>query len=113
MPTAADRDGHDDEAIQLVAIEDDRVLGTCRLLVRGPVGLLGRMAVEAEHRRRGIGAALLAAVNAAAAAEGVERIRLNAQLSARSVYERAGYEPEGWEFLDQGIEHVTMERRLA
>jgi len=71
------------------------------------------MAVAAEHRRRGIGAALLSAAHAAAAAEGVGRIRLNAQLSARSVYERAGYESEGWEFLDQGIEHVTMERRLA
>lgn len=113
MPVAADRDGHDDEAIQLVVIEGERVLGTCRLLVRGSVGLLGRMAVEGEHRRRGIGAALLAAADAAAAAEGVERIRLNAQLPARSVYERAGYEREGALFLDQGIEHVTMERRLA
>jgi len=94
-------------------LEDGRVLGTCRLLVRGPVGLLGRMAVEAEHRGRGIGAALLAAAEAAAATEGVERIRLNAQLHARSVYERAGYQPEGEKFLEETIEHVTMERRLA
>ncbi len=113
MPVAADRDGHDDEAIQLVVIEAERVLGTCRLLVRGPLGLLGRMAVAAEHRGRGIGARLLAAADAAAAEEGVERIRLNAQLHALTVYERAGYQLEGEEFLDEGIEHVTMERRLA
>ena len=113
MPVAADRDGHDDEAIQLVVIEDERVLGTCRMLVRGSIGLLGRMAVQAEHRGRGIGAALLAAAAAAGVEQGVKRIRLNAQLHALSVYERAGYQPEGEEFLEEGIGHVTMERHLA
>jgi predicted GNAT family N-acyltransferase len=109
----ADRDGHDDDAIQLVAIEGEHVLGTCRVLIRGDVGLLGRMAVEVERRGSGTGAALLAAADEAARAAGADRIRLNAQIHALSVYERAGYVQEGEEFLEQGIAHVTMERRLA
>jgi predicted GNAT family N-acyltransferase len=109
----ADRDGHDDEAIQIVAVTDERVLGTCRVLVRSGVGLLGRMAVEPQERGAGIGAALLAAADGAAREAGAERIRLNAQTHALSVYERAGYVREGEEFQEQGIPHVTMERRLA
>ena len=43
---AADRDGLDGEALQFAAVEDGRVLGTCRVLIREGVGRLGRMAVE-------------------------------------------------------------------
>lgn len=109
----ADRDGHDDEAIQLVALDGEHVLGTCRVLIRGEVGLLGRMAVEIERRGSGAGAALLAAADEVAREAGAERVRLNAQMHALSVYERAGYVQEGEQFLEQGIAHVTMERRLA
>ena len=29
------------------------------------------------------------------------------------MYDRAGYEPQGQEFMEEGIEHVAMEKRLA
>ena len=45
-------------------------------------------------------------------AAGAERIRLHAQLSARGVYDRAGYVALGEPFLEQGIEHVSMEKRV-
>src|SRR5688500_5162344 len=56
----ADRDGLDGQALQFVAVEDGRVLGTCRVLIRDGVARLGRMAVEPDARGRGIGAQLLA-----------------------------------------------------
>jgi ElaA protein len=56
---AADRDGRDPEATHVVAVDGGRVVGTCRLLLRGVRARLGRLAVEPELRRRGIGAALL------------------------------------------------------
>jgi predicted GNAT family N-acyltransferase len=40
------------------------------------------------------------------------RIALAAQVTAQSVYERAGYEPYGEAFLDAGIEHVMMAKDL-
>lgn len=113
MAPEADRDGHDDEAIQIVALEGEHVVGTCRVLIRAGVGLLGRMAVEADRRGSGTGAALLTAADDAARSAGADRIRLNAQIHALSVYERAGYVQEGDQFREQGIAHVTMERRLA
>ncbi|MEA2393256.1 MAG: hypothetical protein QOJ82_1147, partial [Solirubrobacteraceae bacterium] len=40
-------------------------------------------------------------------------IVLAAQVGARGLYERAGYEARGDVFLDAGIEHVTMAKALA
>ena len=109
----ADRDGRDPEALHLVAVEDGRVVGTCRLVFEDGVARLGRMAVEGTMRGRGIGAAILAAAEREARAAGAVRMRLDAQLTAQSLYERGGFAICGEEFLDEGIPHVTMEKPLA
>ena len=41
------------------------------------------------------------------------RQALAAQLSAKVLYERAGYDAYGDVFLDAGIEHVMMAKALA
>jgi predicted GNAT family N-acyltransferase len=110
---AAEQDGRDGEALQLIALDGVRVVGTCRVLLDGGIARLGRMAVEPGHRGRGLGAALLTAADSAMLAAGAQRIRLHAQTASRGLYDRAGYEPQGHEFLEEGIEHVAMEKRLA
>ena len=110
---AAERDGFDDEALHVVALRNGHVLGTCRVLVDDGVGRLGRMAVEPAARGHGIGAELLAEAERAAARAGATRIRLHAQKAAQSLYARAGYEQSGEPFVEEGIDHVTMERSLA
>ncbi|HEV2724033.1 MAG TPA: GNAT family N-acetyltransferase [Thermoleophilaceae bacterium] len=110
---AAEQDGRDDDAIHLVALQGGELIGTCRLLVEGGTARLGRNAVSREARGRGVGATLLEAADRAAVRAGADRIRLHAQLRARTLYERSGYAPQGDAFLEQGIEHVTMEKPLA
>ena len=110
---AADRDGLDDEAIQIVAVESGRVVGTCRVLVDGGVGRLGRMAVEAASRGRGLGAAILAAAEQSARDAGARLMRLHAQRYIEDLYAAAGYAPYGEPFVEEGIEHVAMEKPLA
>ena len=110
---AAERDGHDGEALHLVAVEDGRVVGTCRVIVRDGVARLGRMAVEPHQRGRGLGAELLSAAERAASGAGAHRVRLHAQFAARSLYARGGYSETGAPFVEEGIDHVTMERALA
>lgn len=109
----ADRDGRDPEAVHIVAIECSRVVGTCRLVFDDGLARLGRMAVEPDLRGRGIGRDLLDVAERCARRAGAVRMRLHAQTAARSLYERAGYEPRGDVFMEEGIEHVTMERPLA
>ena len=110
---AAEQDGRDPEALHLVALEGGRIIGTCRVLLDDGLARLGRMAVEPGHRGRGIGGALLAGADRAMRHAGAQRIRLHAQTSSRGVYDRASYEPLGEKFIEEGIEHVAMEKRLA
>jgi predicted GNAT family N-acyltransferase len=109
---AEERDGRDDEALHLVVVEDGEVVGTCRLLAEESDVKLGRMAVAPAHRGRGLAAELLAQAEARARELHAQRIALAAQLSARALYERAGYAPYGDVFLDAGIEHVMMGKAL-
>jgi predicted GNAT family N-acyltransferase len=109
----ADRDGRDHEAVHLVAVSGDRVVGTLRLLPAGELSRLGRMVVDPELRGSGIGGRLLDLADDVAREMGHERIALHAQVPARRVYERAGYRQRGDVFVEQEIEHVAMEKDLA
>ena len=106
-------DGRDGDALHLVAVDDSRVVGTCRLIADGERMKLGRMAVDRARRGEGIAALLLSATDREAELAGARRIVLGAQVPAVGVYERAGYTAHGEVFLDAGIEHVWMEKTLA
>ena len=97
----------------MVAIEDGRVVGTCRLVFREEAARLGRMAVEPKRRGRGIGAELLRRADRVARDARATRITLHAQLPALALYERAGYVRRGAEVVGEGIPHVAMEKPLA
>jgi predicted GNAT family N-acyltransferase len=109
----ADQDGRDHEATHIVAVDGGAVIGTCRLLFRGHVARLGRLAVEPDRRGDGVAAAILREADRVASEAGAESIALHAQTYARSLYEHAGYEEYGPTFVEEGIEHVAMEKRLA
>jgi predicted GNAT family N-acyltransferase len=66
------------------------------------------MAVLKEHRGRGFGAAVLAALEREGTARGLARFQLSAQVSARGFYERAGYTAFGDIYDDVGIPHIDM-----
>jgi predicted GNAT family N-acyltransferase len=109
----ADQDGRDHEATHIVALDDGVVIGTCRLLFRGQVARLGRLAVEQERRGENVAAEILHEADRIATEAGSESIALHAQTYAQSLYERAGYVEYGPTFVEEGIEHVAMEKRLV
>ena len=113
VSAAADRDGHDLEAIHVVAVEDGEVIGTCRLLIRGSIARLGRLAVDQSARRRGIGARILAVAADVARKAGATEIDLHAQTYALTLYRNEGYSERGDEFVEEGIPHVAMRKSLA
>ncbi len=88
-------------------------MGTCRLLFRGRVARLGRLAVEPDRRGAGIAAAILREADGAALGRDADSISLHAQTYALKLYLDAGYEERGPTFTEEGIEHVAMEKRLA
>ena len=112
VPETEERDGRDGDGLHLIALEGNRLIGTCRLVFVGATVQFSRLAVAREARRNGIATKLLQATDGEARAGGATRIVLHAQTYARTLYEAAGYEPRGREFTEAGIEHVAMEKVL-
>ena len=106
-------DGLDDTAIHLLAVLDDRPVGTARILLKGAVGKIGRVCVLPEARGTGLGAALIrAALDNLRTLPGLTEAYLGAQTQATAFYEKLGFVVEGDEFLDAGIPHRHMRRSL-
>jgi len=106
-------DGLDGDAIHLLAYDGDTPVGTARLLVKGPVGKIGRVCVLPVARGTGLGAALIrAALDVLRKEPGVVEAYLGSQSHATGFYEKLGFAVEGDEFLDAGIPHRHMRRAL-
>lgn len=105
VPLEEEWDGRDPDCRHFLALADGRPVGTARLL---PDAHIGRVAVLAEARGLGIGAALMRAAIEAARRHGHPAVELAAQTHALAFYENLGFQTFGDEFLDAGIPHRNM-----
>ena len=106
-------DGLEEAELHLLAFDGARPVGTARLLIKGAVGKIGRVCVLPEARGTGLGAALIrAALEELRRVPGVTEARLGSQSHATGFYEKLGFVAERSEYLDAGIPHVDMRRRL-
>ncbi len=107
-------DGHDKTAKHLLALDKKGApIGTARFLSFGDQGQIGRMAVLKEHRGKGIGTALLKEALRLAKEEKLSSVFLNAQVHVISFYGSLGFSTVGNEFIEAGIPHQKMVKRLA
>lgn len=110
VPREIELDEHDAASRHVLARDGDgSPIGTGRLL---PDGHIGRMAVLAEWRGKGVGRALLERLLEEAAGLGMRHLALHAQTQATGFYRRFGFVEEGPEFMEAGIPHRTMVRSL-
>jgi predicted GNAT family N-acyltransferase len=112
VPEELEVDEDDRGAAHLAALSGGNVIGTLRIVRHGRTVKIGRMAVSASSRKRGIGKDLMEFAAATASRGGAEEILLGAQLTAREFYKRLGYVEEGAVFQDAGIPHVMMRKKL-
>jgi predicted GNAT family N-acyltransferase len=111
IAAALEFDERDAGAVHAVAFDSKGApVGTGRLL---PDARIGRMAVLPPLRGKGVGAAILQALVAIAAGRGEREVRLHAQTNAVKFYLREGFVIEGEEYLEAGIPHWTMFKRLG
>ena len=113
VPVELEIDALDALAYHAVACVDDAIIGTGRLLVL-PSGdaLIGRMAVQIDVRRIGIGGHVLQFLEDAAVKLGVPEVIVHAQTYVSEFYSRAGYNTEGEPFDEAGIQHIIMRKPL-
>lgn len=112
VPEDLECDAADATAVHLLATLDGRPVGTARLLIDGPEGKIGRVAILPDCRGTGAGAALMRAALVELRARGVTTARLGAQTHALGFYEKLGFTAYGPIYDDAGIPHRDMSRPL-
>jgi ElaA protein len=106
-------DGLDKIALHLLALQDQSVVACLRVLP--PYGQetrvrIGRVAVSAEWRKRGLAGLMMRRSIVKAKSEYASSgIFLNAQSYLKAFYESQGFQVCGNEFLEDGIPHLPME----
>ena len=114
VPRELEWDEHDAVCRHLIARDaDGGAIGTGRLLTGGKPGHIGRMAVLADWRGKGVGRALLEGLLEEAARRDLRHLALHAQTQATGFYRRFGFVEEGPEFMEAGIPHRTMVRSIS
>ncbi|HVY65666.1 MAG TPA: GNAT family N-acetyltransferase [Gammaproteobacteria bacterium] len=111
IPRELEFDDRDPACIHLLALDHDAPIGTARLDLEQR-GKIGRVAVLAAHRRRGVATALMQRLHGIARDRGLRDVWCNAQIPAIPLYERLGYAITSEPFDEAGIPHVRMQRTL-
>lgn len=110
VPEADEWDTEDFRAEHVLARDAEGAgIGTGRLTGKGQIG---RLAVLAEWRGHGVGAAILEALLDRARARGLCEVFLHAQIRALGFYQRYGFVAEGPVYDECGIPHQTMRLKL-
>lgn len=107
-------DDADKVAYHIWLQDENGIQAYARVLPQGtafPSAAIGR--VIAVKRRCGLGSKIVeAAVQTAKEKFRADKITIEAQVYARSLYEKAGFRQTSEEFLEDGIPHIQMQRDL-
>jgi predicted GNAT family N-acyltransferase len=109
VPESDEWDDDDTVSVHALATLNREPVGTGRL---NPGGKIGRIAVKAGLRGRGIGTLILRLLLHEAYHRGIREPYLHAQVQAVPFYEKLGFRIEGDVFDEAGISHVRMKHAL-
>ncbi len=114
VPVELEWDNLDEQCLHCLVSDADGIsVATARLLQDKKHAHIGRMAVLKPYRQQGIGSMMLTTLLEQAKKIGVIKIDINAQTSAMSFYQRAGFIAVGDKFDDAGIPHYKMTLQLG
>ena len=114
VPRDEEIDAHDETASHFGALQDGVLVGVARVLdAGGGVAKIGRVAVRRSARGTGTGRILMERVVEWCRAQGYHEAMLDAQVQVEDFYARLGFVSEGEVFVDAGIDHIRMRKRLT
>jgi len=100
-----DIDGLDEDAVQILALDNGTSVGTGRMLADGHIG---RIAVLMDYRKTGIGKQIVSCLIKHARNNNLDRVFLGAQISAVPFYEKLGFCRSGEDYMEANILHTPM-----
>jgi predicted GNAT family N-acyltransferase len=111
IPVELEWDDLDEIAFHVVIFDGDlQAVATGRLL---PDAHIGRLAVLRDYRGERLGKIVLQTLINKGVELGYPKLVLHAQESVKGFYEREGFLSEGSVFMEAGIPHRTMVRKLS
>ncbi|MBM7642508.1 putative GNAT family N-acyltransferase [Streptococcus loxodontisalivarius] len=116
IPRSRDLDKDEANCLHFVLYDDNnQAAATCRLLFSQTEksASLQRMAVLDKYQGHGLGNQLLQYVCDFAKERQIRSIKAHSQLSALPFYQKNGFIPQGETFLDTGIEHLLVIKKLS
>lgn len=108
VPEEIELDSIDQTSEHIVIYDEDRPIGTGRLLEEDGLTLIGRVAVLKDDRSQKIGSIVVNQLRAKAFENGATEVHLHAQRAVQGFYEKLGFEAYGEEFEEAGILHISM-----
>ncbi|WP_338484455.1 GNAT family N-acetyltransferase [Alkalicoccus halolimnae] len=113
VPESVEIDDKEEQSIHFIFYKESQPVGAARLRLIDQAAKAERVCILSSERSSGLGRLLMDKMEETAKQRGAEVMRLNAQTHAEAFYLAIGYTTvSSSPFLDAGIEHVTMEKRL-
>jgi predicted GNAT family N-acyltransferase len=112
VPLEEEIDQFEDEATHFIMYHDGSPIGAGRFRFVDGYGKVERICVLKEARKTGAGKAIMNGIENYARELEIHKLKLNAQTHAIHFYAGLGYKVVSEEFLDAGIPHKTMIKKI-
>lgn len=105
-------DGRDSELLHFCLYDDGKLVASLRAEELEGFIHIGRVAVLTELRKSGYGRKLIDYLLQYAKDKEFEFVELSAVKTAQGFYEKAGFSAEGDYYLETGVPHIYMKKKL-
>jgi predicted GNAT family N-acyltransferase len=112
VPEEEEIDQFEEDAVHFVSYQEGAPVAAGRFRVVDGFGKVERICVLKEARNTGAGKAIMREIEVYAQKKALHKLKLNAQTHAIPFYANLGYEVVSEEFLDAGIPHKTMIKKI-
>lgn len=110
---ALEFDGKDEICEHLIAYLDKQAVGTARIrYIDDKTVKIERLAVLSTARGQGIGKKIMEEALLIIASKDIAEVVINAQEYVKALYYKLGFAQEGEIFIEAGIPHVKMRKKL-
>ncbi|MCZ8536543.1 GNAT family N-acetyltransferase [Paenisporosarcina quisquiliarum] len=113
VPVHLEMDEHDQSAVHFVAYDDEMPIGAGRIREPEPgVAKVERVCILPQYRGKHLGNLMMETMESYAKEANLTTVKLNAQSYAVPFYEKLLYQITSPEFMDAGIPHRAMQKKL-
>lgn len=113
VPLEHEIDHYEDSCIHLIGYDNDNPFATLRLRpIDEQTAKIERVAILKSYRGQGKGQKLMNTLEKIAQQLTYTTLILNAQIQAQDFYKSLNYQSQGKVFLEEGIKHIKMMKKV-